>query len=322
MRIIFPLLMFAVAAAASTSLAQTYPTKPVRVIVGVPPGGTSDTSARIIAPKLADLLGQQVVIENRPGANNGIATEYVARAQPDGQTLLWAFSGAIVINPSLLPDVRYDPVKDLAPIGMIGTFQFILVVPRSLNANSVKELIALAKTAKPGEYTYASGGIGSPNHLAGELLKRAAGVDLGHVPYKGGGPAVISVLSSETKMYFAGIGSVREHIKSGALKALAVTGPKRAPEAPDVPTMQEAGIADYDVQAWIGVLAPAGTSPAIVNRLHDHLARVLAMPDVDSSLKRQGLEPAALTPETFGARISKELAMWRKLIKEAGIKAE
>jgi len=303
-------------------VAQTYPSKPVRVIVGVPPGGTSDTSARIIAPKLAELLGQQIVIENRPGANNGIATEYVARSQPDGHTLLWAFSGAIVINPSLYTDVRYDPLKDLVPIQLVGAFQFILVVPRAVPVSSVKELIALAKAGKPGEYPYASGGIGSPNHLAGELLKRASGVNFPHVPYKGGGPAIISVLSGETKMYFAGIGSVREHMKAGTLKALAVTGPRRAPEAPSIPTMQEAGIAGYDVQAWIGVLASAGTSAAIVTRLHRDLSRVQAMPEIDPLLRREGLDLADITPEAFGTRIKTELAMWNKLIKEAGIKPE
>jgi len=174
--------------------------------------------------------------------------------------VLWAFSGGIVVNPVFYPDVRYDPLKDLIPVDLIGTFQVILVVPRAVPANSIKELLVLAKASGANEYTYASGGIGSPNHLAGEMLKRAAGVNLRHVPYKGGGPAVVSVLSGETKMYFAGIGSVREHMKSGALKALAVTGPKRASEAPSVPTMQEAGIAGYDVQAWIGALVPAGTS--------------------------------------------------------------
>jgi tripartite-type tricarboxylate transporter receptor subunit TctC len=298
------------------------PSKPVRLIVGVPPGGTSDTSARIIAPKLAELLGQQVVVENRPGANNGIATEYVARSAPDGQTVLWAFSGGIVVNPVFYPDVRYDPLKDLIPVDLIGTFQFILVVPRAVPANSIKELLVLAKASGANEYTYASGGIGSPNHLAGEMLKRAAGVNLRHVPYKGGGPAVVSVLAGETKMYFAGIGSVREHMKSGALKALAVTGPRRASEAPSVPTMQEAGIAGYDVQAWIGALVPAGTSEELVARLHGGLSKVVAMPEIDVRLRREGLEPAGISPHEFGVRIKRELAMWDKLIKEAGIKPE
>src|SRR5215831_3982784 len=212
--------------------AQTWPIKPVRIIVGVPPGGTSDTSARIIAPRLAERLGQQILIENRPGANNGIATEYVARSPADGYTILWAFSGALVINPSLYRDVRYDPNKDFAPIHLIGAFQFMLVVPRSVPASNVQELIALARAAKPGEYTYASGGTGSPNHLTGELLNRMAGIKIAHVPYKGGGPAVIAVLSGETTMYYAGIGSVREHVRAGTLKPLAVTGPRRSPEAP------------------------------------------------------------------------------------------
>lgn len=314
------LALIAALAAAIPAVAQT--SRPVRLIVGVPPGGTSDSSARIVGPKLAELLGQQVVIENKPGANNGIATEYVARSAPDGHTVLWAFSGGIVVNPVFYRDVRYDPLKDLIPVDLIGTFQFILVVPRSVPASSVKELLALAKASGRDEYTYASGGIGSPNHLTGEMLKRAAGVNLRHVPYKGGGPAVVSVLSGETKMYFAGIGSVREHIKSGALKALAVTGPTRAPEAPDVPTMQEAGIAGYDVQAWIGALVPAGTGEDTVARLHGGLSKVVAMPEIATRLRREGLEPAAISREAFGERIRNELAMWDKLIKEAGIKPE
>jgi len=317
-----PLLLVPALASPALAPAQNFPSKPVRLIVGVPPGGTSDTSARIISPRLSELLGQQVVVENRPGANNGIATEYVARTAPDGHTVLWAFSGALVINPALYPDVRYDPIKDFAPIQLIGTFQFVLVVPRSVSASSVKELVALARAGKPGEYPYASGGIGSPNHLTGELLKRATGIDFPHVAYKGGGPAIISVLAGETKMYFAGIGSVREHMKAGSLKGLAVTGPKRSPELPNVPTMQEAGIANYDVQAWIGALAPAGTPRPVLAQLNRDLTKVIALPEVDPVLRREGLDLSSATPEEFGARIKSELAMWTKLIKEAGIKPE
>ena len=302
--------------------AQTYPVKPVRIIVGVPPGGTSDTSARIISPRLAEQLGQQIVIENRPGANNGIATEYVARSPADGYTILWAFSGALVINPSLYRDVRYDPNKDFAPIHLIGAFQFMLVVPRSLPASSVQELIALAKAAKPGEYSYASGGTGSPNHLTGELLNRMAGIKITHVPYKGGGPAVISVLSGETAMYYGGIGSLREHVRAGTLKALAVTGPRRAPEAPNVPTMQEQGLPGYDVQAWVGALGPAGTPRPIVMQLHRELVRVIAIPEVNAALAKEGLDLSSGTPEEFTGRIKTEGAMWAKLIKEADIKGE
>ena len=302
--------------------AQAWPAKPVRIVIGVPPGGTSDTSARIISPRLAERLGQQILIENRPGANNGIATEYVARSPADGYTILWAFSGALVINPSLYRDVRYDPNKDFAPVHLIGAFQFMLVVPRSLNANSVQELIALAKAAKPGEYTYASGGTGSPNHLTGELLNRMAGIKIAHVPYKGGGPAVIAVLSGETTMYYAGIGSVREHVRSGALKALAVTGPRRSPEAPNVPTMQEQGLPGYDVQAWVGALAPAGTPRGIVTQLHRELVRIIAIPEVNAALVKEGLDLTSGTPEEFAGRIKTEGAMWAKLIKEADIKGD
>ena len=319
--------LVALAALALTGLtgaahAQAYPTKPVRLVLGFPPGGASDAGARILAPKLGELLGQQVVVDNRPGANTNIANELVARAQPDGHTLLWGFSNGLVVNPSMYDKLGFDPQKDFAPIMLMAQYQFVLVVPRSVPASSLQELIALVKAGRPGEFQYASTGIGSPNHLAAEMLKSRTGLDITHVPYKGGGPATVAVLSGETKMLFASIPSVLGHVKAGNLRPLAVTAAKRAPELPEVRSMQELGFAGFDVRAWNGVLAPAGTSKAIVSRLNRDLTKVVSMPDVQEGFRREGLEPTITSPEEFAARIRSETAMWAKLIRASGIRAE
>jgi tripartite-type tricarboxylate transporter receptor subunit TctC len=315
-------LTLATSAMIKHSVAQSYPTKPIRLILGAPPGGSADAGARIVAPKLAALMGQSIVIDNRPGANNNIATELVARAQPDGYTLLWGYSAALVVNPSLYDKLAFDAQKDFVPIQLIASFQFILVVNRTVPANSVQELVALVKSSKPGQMQYASAGIGSPNHLAAELFKGKAGIDIVHVPYKGGGPAALSLLAGETKIYFASLASVVPQIKAGNVKALAVTGPKRSSEVPTVPTMQEAGLPGFDVTAWHGVVAPAQTPKVIVDRLRRELLKILSMPDVQDTFKREGLEITPDTPEQFAARIRNETTLWSKVIKDAGIKAE
>ena len=304
------------------AVAQDYPTKPIRLVLGFPPGGASDAGARIFSPKLSQLLGQQIVIDNRPGANTNIANEIVARAQPDGHTLLWGFSNGFVVNPSLYEKLRFDPVKDFAPIMLMAQYQFILVVNRSVPANSLNELIAFIKSSKAGQFQYASTGIGSPNHLAAELLKSRTGLDITHVPYKGGGPATVAVISGETKILFASIPSVIGHIKAGNLRALAVTAPGRAPDMPGVPTMQESGFPGFDVRAWNGMFAPAGTPRSVITRLHRDLSAVVAIPDVQEGFRREGMEPAINTPEEFAARIKSETVIWAKLIKAAGIKGE
>lgn len=309
-------------ASTDTTLAQSYPSRPIRLIIGASPGGASDAYARVLAPRLAEVLGQQIVIDNRPGANGNIAMEIVARAQADGYTLLWGLSTNLVINPSLYKNVPFDPQKDFAPILLLGSQQLILVVHRSVQANSVQELIALVKSSKPGQFQYASGGVGSPNHLAAVLFMRRTALDILHVPYKGGGPATVSVLSGETKILFASLASVVPHIKAGSLKALAVTAPKRSSEAPDTPTMQESGFPGFDVRTWHGVLATAGTSKAIVAHLYRELLKVVSMPDAQEALKREGLELSTGTPEEFAALIKSETALWAKVIKEAGIRAD
>lgn len=304
-----------------TAFAQSYPTKPIRLLVAYPPGGGSDTLARIVAPRLAELVGQQVVVDNRPGAAGNIATEIASRAQPDGYTLLWGFSTPLVVNPSLYKNLPFNTEKDFAPILLLGSAQFILVTHRSVEANSVKELIALVKS-RPGQFNYSSAGVGSPNHLAAELFKRRADVDILHVPYKGGGPASVAVLSGEVKMLFGSFASSLPHVKGGRLKALAVTGPERSREAPDVPTLHELGFPGFDVRAWYGVLAPAGTPHSIVTRLNGDLRKLLSIPDVLEGLKREGLEPVGSTPQEFVAYIKAEKALWAKVIKDAGIKPE
>jgi tripartite-type tricarboxylate transporter receptor subunit TctC len=307
---------------AAPALAQAYPTKPIRLILGFPPGGASDAGARIIAPKLGELLGQQIVVDNRPGANTNIASELVARAQPDGHTLLWGFSNGLVVNPSLYDKLPFDAQKDFAPIMLMAQYQFVLVLHRSVQSGSVQELVKLVKSSKPGQFQYASTGVGSPNHLAAEMFKASSGLDITHVPYKGGGPAVVGVLSGETKMLFASIPSVLGHVKSGTLRALAVTAPKRAVELPDVPTMQELGFAGFDVRAWNGVLAPARTPKSVIDRLNRDLAKIAGMPDVQEGFRREGLEPTITTPEEFAARMRRETAVWAKVIRASNIKAE
>ena len=308
--------------ASAPVVAQTYPVKPIRLVLGAAPGGSADAGARLVAPRLTSLMGQAVVIDNRPGANNNVATELVARAQPDGYTLLWAYSAALAVNPSLYEKVAFDPLKDFVHVQPIASFQFILVLNKGVTANSVQELVAQIKAAKPGQYPYASAGVGSPNHLAAELFKSRAGVDILHVPYKSGGPATLSLLGGETKLYFASLSSVIPQVKAGSLKALAVTGPRRSPELPAVPTMQESGYPGFDVTAWHGVVAPAGTPRAIVDRLSREIVKVLSMPDVQEGFKREGLDIMLETPEQASAHIKKETALWAKVIKDAGIKAE
>jgi len=307
----------------ATVAAQTYPTRPIRLVLGAAPGGSADAGARILAPKLAQALGQSIVIDNRPGANNNVATEIVARAPANGYTLLYAYSAALAVNPSLYDKLPFDPLKDFTHVQPIASFQFILVLNKSVTAASVKDLVAQMKNAKPGQFQYASAGVGSPNHLAAELFKARAGVNADHVPYKSGGPATLSLIAGETRLYFASLSSVIPHVKAGTMKGLAVTGPKRSPELPDVPTMQESGYPGFDVTAWHGIVVPAGTPKSVVDRLNKEIVKVLHMSDVQEGFRRTGLDIMAdVTPQQAAARIRSETVLWAKVIKNAGIKAE
>ena len=303
---------------ATNALAQ-YPAKPITTVVGFEPGGGTDTTARIVAPALGELLGQQVVVENRAGAGGNIAVDYVAKQAPDGYTLVLANVGALAVNPHILK-TPYDPLKDLAPISMAAVFANVLVVQPSLPVKNVQDFVKLAKQ-KPG-MTYASSGIGGAGHLAGELLKGMAQIDITHVPYKGGGPAMQGFLGGQVDAFFATPISSISQIRAGKARAIATTGSKRAALMPDVPTVAESGFRGYEALNWYGYLAPAKTPKDIVERLHRDIAKALANPQVIAQLNKTGVEPVAMTPEEFGKYIEREYQTWGKVVKEAHIKAE
>jgi tripartite-type tricarboxylate transporter receptor subunit TctC len=308
-------------AAAPALLAQGYPAKPVRLVVPYPPGGGSDTIARPLAQKLSETLGQQVLVENRGGANGNIGMELVARSAPDGHTLVFALSAQLAINPGLYPKIPYDPVRDFAPITLFGSGIYILVVHPSLPARSVKELIALARK-RPGEIAYSSSGSGSGGHLAAELLASMAGIKLLHVPYKGGGPALMDLIAGNVQVLFATQLASWPHIQSGRIRALAVSTDQRAASLPDLPTIAESGVPGYDSGVWYALLAPAGTPREIVARLNQEVARALAQPDYRAFLVRNGVEPIGSAPEELARYIKSELVKWAKVIREAGVRVE
>ena len=296
-----------------------YPTKTITTVVGFEPGGGTDTTARIVGPALAELLGQNVVVENRSGAGGNIAVDYVAKAAPDGYTIVLANVGALAVNPHTLK-TPYDPIRDLMPISMAAIFANVLVVQPALPVKSVADYVKYAKQ-KPG-VTYASSGIGSAGHMAGELLKEMAKLNLEHVPYKGGGPAMQGFLGGQVDSFFATPISSISQIKAGKARAIATTGLKRAKLMPDVPTIAEAGFAGYEALNWYGYLAPANTPKEIVERLHRDIAKSLANPKVIAQLEKTGVEPVAMTPEEFGRYIKTEYDTWGKVVKEAGIKPQ
>ena len=300
--------------------AADYPTKPIRMIVGFAPGGGTDTTARAIAAKLTDLVGQQVIIDNRAGAAGNIATELVARANPDGYTLLMGTIAALAINPSLYrTKLPFDSVRDFAPIIQAVDSTNILSLHPSVPAGSVKELIALAK-AKP--LNYGSSGVGGTGHLAGELFSTMANVKMTHVPYKGGGPAMVDLIAGQVQLVFATAASAVPHIKSGKIKGIAVTTIKRSALMPSIPTIAESGLPGFDANNWYGLLAPAGTPRPIIMRLNTEIRKVLAMPDVKEFLFNQGLDPAPGTPEQFGAYIKSEMTKWAKVVKDSGARSD
>jgi tripartite-type tricarboxylate transporter receptor subunit TctC len=310
-----------VAPAAHAADATTdYPTRPIRLIVGFAPGGGTDTTARAIAQKLGAELGQQVVVDNRPGAAGNIATELVARATPDGYTLLMGTIAALAINPTLYDKLPFDPVRDFAPISQAVNSTNILVVHPTVPAKTLQELIALAR-AKPGQLNYGSSGVGGAGHLAGELFNTMAKVNLVHVPYKGGGPVMVDLLAGQVQVVFATAATAIPHVKAGRIRALAVTTIKRAGMVPDIPTVAEQGLPGYDANNWYGMLAPARTPRAIVTKLNTLVVKTLGMPDIREYLFNQGLDPAPTTPEAFAAYIRAEIAKWSKVVSAAGAKA-
>ena len=312
----------AVALGATFSVhAQDFPVKTVRIIVPFAAGGASDVSARIAAPKFGEMLGQPVVIENRAGANGIVGTEVTAKSPADGYTVLMATNGTHAVNISLYPKLSYDPLRDFAPVTEVVSLTNILVVHPSLPVKSVKELIALAK-AKPGELNYGSGGNGGTPHLSGELFKSMAKVDLTHVPYKGGGLSTTALLSGEVTMTFNTMLTSINLIKSGRLRPLGVTGTKRSPLMPAVPTIAEAGVPGYEASTWYGLVAPAGTPKAAVNKLHTSMAKALGVAEVRNQLVSQGADPVGNSPAEFEAVIRADITKWAKVVKASGARPD
>jgi len=316
-------LIYAVAACVSLSAAaadDNYPTRPVRLLVPFAPGGGADALSRIITPKMHDALGQAWVVDNRGGAAGNIAAETVAKAAPDGYTALMGFNTVLTVNPSLYK-LTYSVTRDLQPVTLLATAQYILVIHPSVAATNLKDFIALAKQ-KPGSLNYASAGVGSPLHLAAELFKKRAGIDMAHLAYKGGGPAAVAVLAGEAQVLFASVASSVPQIKAGKLKALATTGAKRSKVAPDLPTIAESGFPGFEVSSWYALLVPAKTPAAIVNQIRGAAIKAVELPDVQEAMSRQGLDVETSTPQELAARMSAETAVWAGVIKDAGIKAE
>ena len=303
------------------ALAQAWPNRPVRILVGFPAGQATDVLARLAAQRLTDATGQQFFVENRPGASGNIAFEMAARAAPDGYTLLMASSGTAAINPALYTKLPFDMDKDFAPIIMMADVPLFLVVNPTLPVKSVKELIAYAKT-RPGKIDYASGGSGLTNHLTMELFKAATGLHLVHIPYKGGPPAITDLIGGQVSLMFeTGVG-ILSHVRSGKLRALAVSRAKRTAGAPDLPTVAESGVPDFNATAWISMMAPAATPRDIVTRVNGEINKALGTQDVRERLLALGTDPVGGTPEEFGAMLKVELAKWAKAVKISGAKVE
>jgi tripartite-type tricarboxylate transporter receptor subunit TctC len=307
--------------AASPALAQAWPNKPIRWISPFAPGGGADITSRAIAAKLTPALGQQVVVENRGGAGGMVGTEIAAKAPADGYTLLLGTIGPIAVNPSLHSKMPYDPIRDLAPITQVANALNVLVVHPSLPVKSVKELIALAR-ARPGELNYGSSGSGAADHLAGELFNSLAKVKMVHVPYKGGAPAMLDLVSGNVQLIFSTVSTAIASIKANRVRPLAMTGNQRFELMPELPTIAEAGLKGFEVNNWYGVFAPAGTPREIIVRLNAEIVKIMAMPDVRARLLDSGIAAVTSTPEQFSAYIQAETAKWAKVIREAGIKAE
>jgi tripartite-type tricarboxylate transporter receptor subunit TctC len=307
-------------AASPEAPAQAYPSKPVRMVVTYPPGGGADLMARLVAPKMAEALGQPVVVENKPGASGQIGASEVARAAPDGYTLMLDAS-SYAVNPSLYAKLPYDTAKAFTPIAVLALYPNMLVVTPSFEAKSVKDLVAIAR-AKPGSVAFASSGNGSAQHLAGELFKQKAGVEMAHIPYKGGGPALNDVIGGQVPVFFANMASGLAHVKGGKLRALAMTGARRSAALPDTPTMAEAGIAGYEVYEWNAIFAPAGTPGPIVARLADAVAKALRSEDIRERVASLGGEIAGYGPKDADRFVREQTELWAKVVKQGRIQVE
>ena len=319
--VVLTALIAAVSAGAAPAAAQTYPSRPITLVVPFPPGGSATIIARIIADKMSEGLGQQIVIDNRGGAGGSIAARQVAKSAPDGATLLLAFTGTLAVSPLIFANVGYDPRKDFAGIGLIGMAPSVLAVHPSVPARSVADLVGIAK-AEPGKIQYGSPGIGTTNHLAGELLAAMTGIRITHIPYKGTGPAITDLLGGHIAMMFAPIPAAHGNVSAGALRALGVTSLKRSSLWPDIPTVAEAGLPGFEVVQRSTLLAPAGTPRTIIERLNKELNAVLATDEVRRRLAVEGGEPVPGTPEEYAADIDREETRWSKLVATIGLKGE
>src|SRR5882672_7646660 len=302
------------------SVAQNYPTKPIRLIVPFAPGGPTDIMSRAISERITSRLGQQLVIDNRAGAGGNIGTEIAAHSAPDGYTMALGHIGTHAINVSLYSRTGYDPVKDFVPITMIATLPLGLWVNASVPANSVKELVTLAK-AKPGSLNFGSAGSGGPTHMAGEMLKAMAHIDIVHVPYKGNAASLTDLVAGRVQMMFSNLLTAGPHARAGKLRGLAITSARRSPQAPDLPTVAESGVPGYDITPWYGVLFPAGTPRTIVVRLNQEIGGILTTPEVMERFRAQGVDLVTSTPEAFAALIKSEIPRWRKVVKDSGATA-
>jgi tripartite-type tricarboxylate transporter receptor subunit TctC len=310
-----------VGAPASSVRAQEYPTRPIRLVVPFPPGGSLDVVARAIGQRLAAAWGQPVVIDNRPGAGGNIGADLVAKSTPDGYTILEGALSTHAVNVSLYRKLPYDPVKDFAPITLVAITPNVLVVSAAFPVNSVSELIAYAK-AHPGALSFGSGSNGSAGHLAGELFKTEAGVDMVHIPYKGGAPALQALLAGDTQLMFDNLANSTPQLKAGKLKALAVTTALRSPLAPELPTLAETGLPGFDIYTWWGFMAPAGTPAQIIAKWNAEVTRILGMPEMKAFFAQEGAQPAPTTPEAFAALIKREIPKYAKIIKDSGAKVD
>ena len=305
----------------NTAATDSFPSRPIRLVVPFAPGGSSDTITRVIGPHLAEQMGQQVVLDNRSGGNGALGTQIIARAMPDGYTIGLAYIATLATNPAISGDVGYDPLKDFSAITQLTASANVLAVHPSVAAGSVKELVSLAKT-KPGQLNYSSGGVGTIGHLSAELLQQAAGIKLNHIAYKGSGQAVVDLVGGHVGIMFGGMSAVAGHAKAGKLKLLAVTGKQRMPIAPEIPTIAESGYPDFEAVGWFGLIAPAKTPKAIISRLNAEAIKAANSADANKRLTAIGFDIVTTTPEAFALYTRNEFIKWRQLAQKLGLKAE
>lgn len=320
-RIISAIAMAVAGMVCTVAAAQDYPARPLRLVVGFAPGGSTDVTARIVGEKLTTALGQQVIVDNRSGAGGNIGADVVAKSSPDGYTLLMASTGVMAFNHYLYAKLPYSAEKDLAPVTQIGSLPLILIVPASLPAKSVKELVALAR-AQPGKYSFGTSGVGGATHVTAELFKALANIDIVHVPYKGSGQMMGDLLSGQVQIAFDQIASSIGHVKSGKLRALGITTAKRSPLLPELPTIAEGGVAGYDATSWNGLAVRAGTPQPVINRLQQETRKAIFIPEVRDRLSALGIDPIGSTPEEFTAYIKAERGKWIPLFKKIGIEPQ